>query len=230
MGKDTFGVQTLKIINDLHRDGKSNFVVLTRHSARHYGAAENDEAMELTEEGKQKSREFGEALPSSRLFYFFSSPVQRCVETSNLIEKSLLSRGGKTQANTVMDVLYPFFVKDMSKTIHMAYKFVMAGDYPKFFRNWFDGEISSELLDNASQSAQRLLNSLLDLLKEKSDIAGNIIVAHDWHLVLLKEFYLGQRAEEYGIIEYLEGVIIYKGDDGHYIINHDSEAMSLRFS
>ena len=230
MEKDTFGVKTLKIINDLHQDGIRNFVVLTRHSARHYGTAENDEAMELTEEGKQKSREFGEALPSSRLFQFFSSPVHRCVETSNLMEEGVLSKGGETQANTVMEVLYPFFVKDMSKTIHMAYKFVMAGDYSKFFRNWFDGDISSELLENASQSAQRLLNALLDLLKEQSDIAGNIFVAHDWHLVLLKEFYLGQRAEEYGVIEYLEGVIIYKGDDGYYIINHDSEAIPLSFS
>ena len=230
MEKDTFGVKTLKIINDLHQDGIRNFVVLTRHSARHYGTAENDEAMELTEDGKQKSREFGEALPSNRLFHFFSSPVHRCVETSNLMEEGVLSKGGKTQANTVMDVLYPFFVKDMPKTIHMAYKFVMAGDYPKFFRNWFDGEISSDLLENASQSAQRLLNALLDLLKEQSDIAGNIFVAHDWHLVLLKEFYLGQRAEEYGVIEYLEGVIIYKGDDGYYIIYHDIEAIPLSFS
>jgi len=229
MGKDAFGLQTLKIINDLHQDGVRNFVALMRHSARHYGTAENDDLMELTDDGKQKSQEFGKALPSNRTFRFFSSPVHRCIETSNLMEKAVLSKGGRTQSNSVMDILHPFFVKDMSKIIQMAYKFVIAGDYPAFFRNWFYGKISSELIDDASQSAQRLLDALLNLLKEPSDVVGNICVTHDWHLVLLKEFYLGQRAEDYGTIDYLEGVIFYEKDGGYHVTNYQDQPMLLRF-
>jgi hypothetical protein len=41
----------------------------------------------------------------------------------------------------------------------MAYKLAAAGDYPKFFRNWFDGKILADLIENASESAQKLLKA-----------------------------------------------------------------------
>jgi len=228
MGEDAFGVQTLKVIHDLQQDGIKNFVVVTRHSERHYDTAENDMVMGLTEEGKQTSFEFGKALPSNSSIRLFSSRVNRCVETSDFIEKGCLSRGGKAQTNTVMNDLAPFFVKDISKIMPMVYDLVYAGDYLKFFRDWFDGKIPADLIDDASQSAQILLNSLLDLLHNSSDFASSICVTHDWHLVLLKEHYLGQRAEEYGNIDYLEGVIFYQWNDSHYIINHQYEARVLK--
>lgn len=228
MEENAFGVQTLKVINGLHQDGIKNYVVLTRHSARHYETAENDLLMGLTEKGKQESFRFGKGLPSDSPIRLFSSPVIRCVETSDFIEKGRLSSGGKTQPNIVMDGLAAFFVKDISKVMPMVYELVYVGDYLKFFRNWFDGGISTDLIEDASQSAQRLLNALLDMLKEPSEFAGNICITHDWHLILLKEYYLGQRAEEYGNIEYLEGVIIYKWNGSYHIINHQSEARLLK--
>ena len=228
MGEDAFGTQTLKVINDLHQKGIKNYVVLTRHSARHYSTAENDMIMGLTEEGKQASFEFGKALPSNSSIRHFSSPVSRCIETSELIEKGHLSKGGKTQTNIGVDYLAPFFVRDGQKVIQMAYEYVMTGNYPNFYRSWCNGEISAGLIDDASQSAQRLLDTLLNLLQQPSDFTGNICVTHDWHLVLLKEHYLGQRAEDYGNIDFLEGVIIYQWKDNHYIINHQSEARVLK--
>jgi broad specificity phosphatase PhoE len=228
MTENTFGMQTAKVINDLHLRDIQNYVVLLRHSARHYGTAENDESMGLTEEGKQTSSEFGRALPSNSSFRFFSSPVNRCVETSDFIEKGCSSTSKKTQTNTVMDELFPFFVKDMSKIMQMAYKLAVAGDYPKFFRDWFDNNIQADLIEDASQSAQRLLSVLVGLLQKPSEFNGNICTTHDWHLVLLKEYYLGQKAEEHGNIDYLEGIIIYKQDDNYYIINHQSEASLLK--
>lgn len=228
MGKDAFGKETLRIINNLHQDGVRNLVVLMRHSARHYGTAENDESMELTEEGKQKSQEFGEALPANHMFHFFSSPVLRCIETSDLIEKGVLSKGGKTKSNMIMDSLYPYFVKDMSKIIQIAYKFVIAGEYPKFFRSWFEGNISSELIDDASRSAQSLMGVLLTMLQDPTVDGDSVCITHDWNLVLLREFYLGQKAEEYGVIDYLEGVIIYEKDGGYYVANYQDQAVSLK--
>jgi hypothetical protein len=102
MEENAFGAQTLKVIDDLQQGDIENYVVLTRHSTRHYGTAENDESMGLTAEGKQTLFEFDKALPSNSSFRFFSGPAQRCIETSALIEKGCLSRGSKTQANRVM--------------------------------------------------------------------------------------------------------------------------------
>lgn len=227
MGENAFGAQTLKVINELHQEGIQNYVALIRHSARHYDTAENDIIMGLTEEGKQTSFEFGKALPSNSSIRFFSSPVNRCVETSDFIEKGHLSRGGKTQTNIVIDGLSPFYVKDVPKVMQMAYEWVIAGNYPKFFRNWFDGEISAVLIEDASQSAQRLLNVLVELL-QKPLAQGNICVSHDWNLFLLKEYYLGLKPEVTGNIEFLEGVIIYKWNDNYHITSHQSETRVLK--
>lgn len=201
MGANTVGLKTLKVINDLHRDGIKTYVALMRHSARHYGTAENDELMELTEEGKQTASEFGRALPSDSFVRFFSSPAPRCIETSVLIEKGCLSRGGKTKTNIVIDSLYPFYVKNIPKVMQMAYDMVGAGEYPKFFRNWFNGKISADLMVDASHAAQTLLNLLFELLQDPL-AHGNICISHDWNLFLLKEYYLGLRPEEYENIEY----------------------------
>ena len=228
MGNDAFGVRTLKVINDLLQDGINNYAVLTRHSARHYGTAENDLIMGLTEEGKQTSFEFGKALPSSSSIRLFSSPVDRCVETSDFIEKGFLFRGGSVQTNTVMNDLALCFVNDISKLMPMVYELVYTGNYLMFFRNWFDGKIPEYLIGDASQSAQKLLNTLVNLLQEPSKSTGKICITHDWHLVLLKEQFLGQRAEEYGIIDFLEGVIIYQWNDSFYIMNHQGEARVLK--
>lgn len=227
MGENAFGVQTLKVINDLHQSGVNTYVVLMRHSARQYSTAENDELMELTEEGKKTSFEFGRALPFDSSIRFFSSPVQRCVQTSAFVEKGCLSRGGKTQTNTVMNDLYPFYVKDGPKVMQMAYDLVLAGNYPQFFRNWFDGKFPPDVIEDASQAAQRLLNVLLGLI-QKPLAKGNICISHDWSLFLLKEYYLGLRPEDTGNIEYLEGVIIYKWKNNYHITHHQSESKLLK--
>jgi hypothetical protein len=63
------------------------------------------------------------------------------------------------------------------------------GACAQFFRSWFDGEYSPNLLYAAPQAAQTLLTVLLDLLQAPT-IGSNICIAHDWRLFLIKEYYL----------------------------------------
>ncbi|UCC54000.1 MAG: hypothetical protein JSV68_08510, partial [Anaerolineaceae bacterium] len=124
--------------------------------------------------------------------------------------------------------LYVFFVNDLSKLNQIAYKMIGEDEWPQFVRNWFDGKISTELIDDAAQAAQTLLNSLLELLQEPSAYGGNICISHDWNLFLIKEFYLRLKPEDNEYIQFLEGVIIYEMHDAFYIINHQSEAKMLK--
>jgi hypothetical protein len=87
MAANGLGMKTVKVINDLHRDGIKTYVALMRHSERPIGNATNDSLMTLTEEGKHAAYEFGRALPPASLIQFFSSKIDRCVKTSVLIEK-----------------------------------------------------------------------------------------------------------------------------------------------
>ncbi len=221
-------METAKIINDLHRDGITKYVMLMRHSERSIGTAETDLLMELTEEGKQAAYEFGQALRSDSLIRFFSSFVHRCVETSALIEKGYLSGAGKTTSNTVIDPLYAFFINDLLKANQMRYDLFDKGDWPRFFRNWFDGKYSTDIIEDAAQAAQTLLNTLLELLQDPLAY-GNICISHDINLFLIKEYYLGLRPEDNEFIQFLEGVIIYKQNGGYYITNHQTEAKRLPF-
>jgi hypothetical protein len=191
-------VDTVKIINHLQQAGVDKYVVLMRHAARHFGAAESDPSMGLTEEGRQAAIEFGQGLPPEPPVRFFSSYIERCVETSVLIEQGLLSKGGMTKTNKIIDPLYVFFVNDLSKLNQIAYKMIGEDEWPQFVRNWFDGKISTEL------------------------------ISHDWNLFLIKEFYLGLKPEDNEYIQFLEGVIIYEMHDAFYIINHQSEAKMLK--
>jgi len=223
---DTLGMETANVIKDLHKDGIESYVLLMRHSARVIDTAENDGAMELTEEGKQAAYEFGKALPPNALSRFYSSSIHRCVETSNLIEKGYLLEGEKTETNTVMDPLYAFFAKDVLKVDKIAYAMMNEGEWAQFFRNWFDGEYSPDLLDAAPQAAQTLLTALLDLLQAPMAV-GNICIAHDWHLFLIKEYYLNLRPEDNEFIQFLEGVVIYRRGGSYYMVNHQTEAKML---
>jgi len=228
MMEKAFGIETLKIINDLHQKGISRYVALMRHAERPIDTAENDLFMQLTETGKQAAYEFGQALPSDSLIRFFSSPVDRCVETSALIEKGCLSSGRKTETNTELDSLYAFFIKDLLKADGMLYEMLDAGEWAKFFRNWFEGKYSPDIIEDASQAAQTSLNALLELLQEPS-AGGNICISHDINLFLIKEYYLGLRPEDNEYIQFLEGVILYEWDGRYYIINHQTEAKMLTF-
>jgi broad specificity phosphatase PhoE len=225
MTANAIGVETLNVIKNLQQEGIDAYVALMRHSARYVDTADNDESMGLTEEGKQAAYELGKALPANALLRFFSSPVGRCVETSSLIEQGYLTTGGRTQTNRELDALYAFYVRDFQKLNQINYDMDNKGEWARFFRNWFEGKYSPNLVDSPSQSAQTMLNALVDLLGEP--MVGNICISHDWNLFLIKEYFLGLRPEDNEYIQYLEGVIIYEQNGGYYITNHQAEVTKL---
>ena len=222
----TYGQNTLKMIHDLHQKGIKRYVALMRHSARHYGTTENEGEMGLNEEGKEAAYNFGKALPEDSFIRFFSSPVNRCVDTATLIEKGFLSIGGESETNRTLETLSVFYFKDVLKVVEFAFELIKMGNYPTFFRNWFDGKIP-DLMADSKQSAQTLIKTLLDILEEPGAY-GNICISHDMSLFLIKEYYLGIKAEESVNIEYLEGVFIYEWNGTYYISQYQSEAQSLK--
>lgn len=228
MTENQLGANTLKVINDLHAQGIDSYVVLMRHSARIVDTAENDAVMELTEEGRQAAYEFGKGLPAAARLRFYSSYINRCIETSALIEQGYFSANetAETEPNTIMDALYAFFAKDVPKMDKIAYALLDKGEWAQFFRNWFNGEYPTEAIDPADQAAEQLLASLIDLLQGQTAVS-NICVSHDWHLFLIKEYYLHLRPEDHEFVQFLEGFVIYEQNGRYYIINHQTGAKLL---
>ena len=223
---DPTGNKTLALLHDLRQQGIENYTVLMRHAERPIGSPENDLLMQITEDGKRAAYEFGRRLPTDTSLRFFASPVDRCVETADFIEKGALSMGGKTESTQKMAWLYAFYIHDLLTTDRILYEMLDRGEWAQFFRNWFDGKYPVEIIGDARQAAETLLNALQDLLRQ-SPPGGNICVSHDINLFLIKEYYLGLRPEDHEYIQFLEGVIVYERDGERYIVNHQTGAKKL---
>ncbi|MBW1848699.1 MAG: histidine phosphatase family protein [Deltaproteobacteria bacterium] len=222
---EDIGGQTLDTILRLHQQGIKKIAAIMRHSERHY---DNDNPirepfMSLTEPGKDFSIKFGGKLPSGVMVRAFSSFLGRCIETAYLIDKGYTAKGGKTESNTVELFLSPFYAKD---PVEIVKTFVETGSL-SFIRSWLDGDFSSELIDNPVDSAQKIVGFAKEKLTESLEDHIDIFVSHDWNLYLVKEVFLGLKHEDYGNVEYLEGVVLYAQNGNIYITNHQAEPRIL---
>ena len=225
MSIEDVGGQTLDIIHCLHEQGIRKIAVIMRHSERHYDKENpvREPFMNLTEPGKDFSLKFGEQLPPEMVVRAFSSFIGRCIETAYLIDKGYTEKGGKTKSSIVELFLSPFYAKN---PVEILKTFVEAGSL-SFIRSWLDGDFSSELIDNPKDSAQKIVGVAQEKLMESLEDHIDIFVSHDWNLYLVKEVFLGLKHEDYGKIEYLEGVVLYPQNGNIYITNHQAEPRIL---
>jgi broad specificity phosphatase PhoE len=226
MKTDPTGDKTLALLHDLIEQGITRYVVLMRHADRPIETVENDLHMQVSEAGKEAAFAFGQKLPTELPIHLYASPVDRCVETAELIGKGFESVGGARSEVSETEALYAFYVKDVHKADGILYEMFGRGEWAQFFRNWFEGVYPESIIGNAAQAAETLMATLLELLQQ-SESAGSICVSHDINLFLIKEYYLGLQPEDHEYVQFLEGVIVYEKDGSTYIINHQSEARLL---
>lgn len=223
MGQPAFGIETIEVINQLVNQGVRKLSVLVRHSARHYDQKhmEREPFMWLTEEGKTAAYNFGTQLPLRLKARFFSSVIGRCIETAYSIDKGFINQKGETVSNIIEQEFSPFFVKDPYKVFELTEKL----GTETFFRNWFDGKVSTELMDNPRQTAKKMINRLIENQQSQTESGIDIAVSHDWNLYLIKEFYLKLKPDDVTTVNYLEGAVLYFKQDKCYITSHQTEPM-----
>lgn len=219
------GQDALRLIGDLRDHGISNIAVLIRHSARVYDDKDplREPFMELTDEGKELSYEFGRHLPTDSLVRFFSSPVCRCVETAYQMEKGNISKGGMTETNKIRRALNAYYLNDLLAVMKRIDEIGSVA----FFREWFNYKIPLSDMADPEESGQILLKYFVDSLSGMQNGHLDIHVTHDWNLYLLKEYYLNLTLEDVGKAEYLEGVILYQEGGEFYITNHQTEPQCI---
>lgn len=221
-----FGLDTLKVIHDLHDRGVNKLSVIMRHSARNY---DHDMTMEpfmwLTEEGRDLSRKLGEGLPENLSVRLFSSYIGRCIETAYLIDKGFSKKGGEAENNVVTRNLAPFYVLDFREIIDI----IIEQNVFTFIRNWINEAIPGTVLMGAESSAKQMIQFMMKRLQETKNGSLDISITHDWNMYLLKEFGLGLPHEDYGKIEYLEGVVLFEKDGAFYLTNHQVDPVALKF-
>ncbi len=219
-----YGQSTLDLIKTLINEGINRFSVIQRHSARYYDREhpEMEPFLVLTEEGKQYAYELGKSLPVGLEVNLFSSAFGRCIETAFMIDKGYTSRGGRTRSNIVEKLLSPSYVK---KPFELAT--CLQEPHEDFVRAWFDGKISSDIIEPPEIAAKKIVQLLVDRLEVLPENSVDINVTHDWNVYLIKEQIMGLRHEDVGRVAYLEGLVVYESSGQLYIRNHQTGAIPL---
>lgn len=217
--------ETLDTIAKLLDNGAEKISVIMRHSDRFF---HKDSAMEpfmgLTEKGKDAAMELGTRLPATPRPRLFSSPFGRCIETAYLIDKGYIKANGIFNGHNAQAVeLSPFYIKDMHKAVDMV---IEAGN-PVFLRQWFDREVSEDVMLDPEDAANTITEFMANQIKEiePGEIAVN--VSHDWNLFPLKEFKLGLPHEKFGTVGYLEGVAVFEKQGKNYITGYQQSPVPL---
>ncbi|OQY00914.1 MAG: hypothetical protein B6I26_06505 [Desulfobacteraceae bacterium 4572_130] len=218
--------ETLNTMIKLLNKGIKKFVVIIRHSERHYHTEPLMEPyMGLTEKGKDYAFNLGENLPLNPYPKFFSSYFGRCIETSYLIQKGYIQKHNIfNNHNIIANELSAFYLNDIKKAIAM---FTELGS-SIFLRKWLEKSIPENIMKNPEKTVNIICNFLITKLNEIDN--GNIAlcVSHDWNLIPLKEYKLGLTHEKSGDVEFLESVIFFEQQGKYYITNYQKEPQVLK--
>ncbi|MEA1967293.1 MAG: histidine phosphatase family protein [Thermodesulfobacteriota bacterium] len=221
-----YNKETLNTITELIDDGIKKISVIMRHSARFFP---EEPAMEpfmgLTERGKDFSLKLGEELPLTPYPQFFSSHFGRCIETSAIIDKGYSKTHNRfNDHNQLCRELSPFYIKDIKQAVTMVQKIKAK----IFIRKWFNREISSDIMLDPEEAADIIAKFMVTRLNALNDGEIAICLSHDWNLFPLKEYKLGLKHEECGVVGFLESVIIFEKNGKHYITNYQKEPQELK--
>jgi len=221
------GETTLQLVNDLVDEGVEHMVLLMRHSAREYEPGRHDLLNPLTDEGRQLALQLGRGLPKALTVRGYTSPAERCVDTADQIMAGHQEGNGPIMRNRVVEALGVFYVLDQMK-MFMAMQ--AAGGLVDFQRGWFAGEVASDILMPAQASAEVIARLATEKLKEKPGKPRlDLMVSHDFTIYLLKHQLLGQDADRYPDVIYLDGIAVFERDGKTFMQSHHEPARELRF-
>ena len=220
-----FHQETLDTINNLFEEGVKRAAVIMRHSARNFTDDPAEEPfMGLTETGKDFSLKLGENLALSPSPRFFSSHFGRCIETSAIIDKGYYKTHRRFNGHNQINLdLSPFYINDIDRAITLVRKI----EAERFIRQWFNGEFSQEIIMDPKNTADRLAGFLAARVEELDDNEIALCVSHDWNLFPLKEFKLGLKHEDVGVVGFLESVVVFEQQGNYYITGHQTRPQRL---
>jgi hypothetical protein len=206
-----YGDSTLELIESIYEDGVEHVVVLMRHSAREFEPGRHDLLNPLTDAGRDLARAFGAALPKQLLVRGYTSPAQRCVETTELILQGHAAGGGPITRSRPIEALGVFYVLDQMR----MYRAMTAatGQVP-FLASWFAGEVPADVMMPAALAAKLLGGVVASKLKAPVQRPQlDLCISHDMSLYLVRDRLLDLKVADAGEVAFLDGIVFYERDE-----------------
>ncbi len=219
-----YGQPTLDLLAGILDEGVTHVALLMRHSARTYDPDIREVENQLTDEGRELARGLGEALPKRATVRAYNSPVDRCVETAELIVRGHEDAGGKVTRSRQIEALGHFYILDWAKLGKVVEEVGMSGCY----RRWFDDEIEPDIMIPSKMMSQ--LTAQVAAEKLRRPVGGlqvDLLVSHDMNLYPLRQHLLEQPIDEFGPVNYLDALAFYEQDGQAMIRSQHADARPL---
>jgi broad specificity phosphatase PhoE len=224
-----YGLTMARALRELREAGVHRAVALVRHSEREFDPDRHDLEIPLTEQGRAHASAFGMALPRDVFLRVYASPVPRCMETAALALEGHRAGGGESGRHRPVEGLGLFYILDQMK---MFRAMTSAGaDGRSFLRDWFDGGLAPDIMIPPRVSAAVMVRLLLAKLEQQSTREQptlDLCISHDISIFLLKDQVLGLRHEQYGEIEFLDGVALFEREGDVWMWDRQVPPVSLK--
>ena len=205
-GAAVVGDQTAALVDGVFSEGVDHAVVLMRHSARTFEPGLHDLLNHLTEEGRALCGRFGRALPKELTLRAYASPVQRCMETAELILAAHRAQGGAVTRHRPVEGLGLFYVLDQMK----MWRGLDAAGMVAYLQGWFDGRAPADALAPAGWAASLVLRVMAEKLDAPvAQPQLDLCVSHDMTLYLVRDQLLGVPVGG-PKVEFLDGLIAWR--------------------
>ncbi len=226
------GDRVLALIQGLLADGIRNMSVLIRHSAREYDPASHELANPLTAEGRDLAVRLGQKLPKDVTLRGYASPVQRCMETAELVLAGHRSGGGACLEHSALEAFGPFFVLDEAGAVRgmlgagalrsengalVADGLHAASFSGAFVDRWVAGKMPEGTLVPADEAARTVFTALREgYSNPPASCHLDVCVTHDMIVLLLMDRLLGLPAAQH-TVEYLDGLVAFQRGGDHWV-------------
>lgn len=220
-----YGEHTLALVQQALARGADHLVLLMRHSAREFAPDIHDLENPLTDEGRELARDLGGKLPRELLLRGYASPAARCVETADLILEGHRSADGRVTRTRPIEGLGVFYVLDQMKMFRIMQ--AAEGQLP-FLEHWFDGGVPADVMMPANVAARLVAQVAAEKLNqplEKPQL--DILVTHDMTLYTVRDRLLRQTTQQFGSIDFLDGLVLFRKDSELLLQSHHGEPASI---
>lgn len=172
----------------------------------------------LTEKGKENSVDFGRALSDLAPMTLFHSPVERCRQTADGIVRGIRDSGEEAEtAGAAEELGGPYVRGGFDSVPRMVREYGMSG----FLRTWFDGNLPGKTLLTLPEAAELIFGYVARSLSQAK--RNTAMITHDWTIMILREYYLDLTHESAGFPGFLDGMAVYRTEDGLKVYYHGEE-------
>ena len=174
-----------------------------------------------TEKGKQAAFEFGERLPSDRIYRVYHTPIERTRETAEKIHEGLLSRGVKSQLEGIFMRVH----HNQARRRDYLQRDVLDAGEPNA-RSHFINHVSEHFppweIEHCSLIAKRHAAIMMGDLKTATPESFDLYVSHDTICAMFLLYWFGIMTDERWI-EFLDGFIMQLTEERMHVYTKDGK-------